>query len=182
MWELNIINYDPDHIHSWADYTLVDSDPTGNNYTAWTEFAAPVWSPSTSSPTQGVITIDFRIDKGKSWVLRSWANAGNDPDTILIHERGHYLIALLLVRDLVTLAPSKSIADGYALMNALDHNWAALDSGASGCYETSTDLSRNKINQDKWNQLLAALLLFKAPPAIPSLVSNAVMLFGCGNN
>jgi hypothetical protein len=176
MWKLNIINADLNHVLSWADYAHVPSDPTRRGNTASTDFPDRVFTPS---PADGVITIDFRVDKSKSWVLSSWALAGHNPDPVLIHEQGHYRIGLLIVRDLITLAPKMGQQDGIELINTLSSRWRGLDFGVAGCYERSTDLGRNALNQAKWNELLG-LLLFTTPPSSESLVRNANELFGCG--
>ena len=179
MWKLNIINADLNHVLSWADYTHVPSDPTGEGNTASTDFPDQVFGFTTSSPTDGVITIDFRVDKSKSWVLNSWALARHNPDPVLIHEQGHYRIGLLIVRDVITLAPRWGQQEGIDQMNALSRCWRELDNGVAGCYERSTGLGRNALNQAKWNELLG-LLLFTTPPSTDSLVRNANELFGCG--
>jgi hypothetical protein len=179
MLKLNLINWNPNHVLSWADYPLVDQDPTGRGNTASTDFPNRVFWYSPSSVGDGTVNIDFRVDRSKSWVLRSWVQAKHNPDPVLIHELGHYNIGLLIVRDVVTLAPTLNKAAGNALIDKLSKRWNGLDFGVSGCYERTTDLGRNTLKQETWNTLLG-LLLWTTPPSTDALRTNANAYLGCG--
>jgi hypothetical protein len=177
MWHVSRLNWNPNHVLTWADYPKVDVDPTGNGFIAFTTLSRP-FSYNTVSSTEGTITIDFRLDTTKSWVLRSWAEANHNPDTLLDHERGHYNIALLITRDVFALAPSMSIADGRAFMDLLSQRWGGLDDGVPGCYERSTNLGRNAAVQSQWDALIAAALASN-PPATADFKSSADARFDC---
>ena len=178
MWNLNILNWDPSHVLTWADYPKVDVDPTGNGFTAFTTLVVPAFHYAFTSSTEGTITIDFRLDPTQSWVLRSWAEANHNPDTVLDHERGHYHIGLLIVRDVVAVAPSKSIADGKAFMDLLGQRWSGLDDGVPGCYERSTNLGKNANLQSQWDALIQSALA-ATPPASDNFRAAADRQFDC---
>jgi hypothetical protein len=178
MWNLSLLNWDPSHVLTWADYPKVDTDPTGNGYIAFTTLVSEPFRYNTASSTEGTITMDFRLDPTRSWVLRSWVEANHNPDTVLDHERGHYNIALLITRDVVAVAPSMSIADGIAFMNLLGLRWSGLDDGVPGCYERSTNLGENAGVQAQWDTLIAAALSAN-PPATADFKSSADAQFDC---
>jgi hypothetical protein len=178
MWHLKLLNWDPSHVLTWADYPKVEVDPTGNGFAAFTTFVIPVFRFDAASSTEGTITIDFRLDRTKSWVLRSWAEANHNPDLLLDHERGHYNIALLITRDVVAVAPSMSIADGIDFINLLGRRWSGLDDGVPGCYERSTNLGRNASVQSQWDALIASALA-ATPPATADFKSTADARFDC---
>jgi hypothetical protein len=178
MWNLRLINWNPNHILTWDDYPKVEVDPTGNGFVAFTEFVDQVFRYEYTSSTDGTITIDFRLDPTRSWVLRSWAEANHNPDPILDHERGHYNIGLLITRDVVALAPSMSIAEGIDFINLLSSRWLGLDDGVPGCYENSTNLGRDANMQARWDALIASALA-AIPPATADLKSTADAEFDC---
>jgi hypothetical protein len=175
------IDFEPDEFRltNWSKFRPVPTSP-GNNI--WAETSTDGRAPTFEVAVDGSDVVVTRvqghvvINRGRSWVVR-----GHESNELLEHEQGHYYITyipyvrmLQAIRDLrVSHSPAVNLPAGHhrqtAMHNAITRLVQPLLSQAQARmsqltrdYDAltppGTDHSRNRIEQQAWNNRFAASL------------------------
>lgn len=146
------------YIVPWAKFRKVSTDPTGIGMDAETvtEYSSKKIKAGRNGNAIVFVSaeVNIYVNIHRSWVIRGKANT-----YLLQHEQGHYDISAIAARSFYNGILKLTGVDINALneaMKTFNNDLQAKINNTDIRYDTRTDHSRNKTEQDKWNKAIEA--------------------------
>jgi hypothetical protein len=142
---------------TWSDFTgKVDKNSSFLAYTGYLiKYKADDIKAFGDSLSIGKFEVTLELDP-----LKSWANRSKVTDDLLIHEQGHFDIAIVCVREIVEVYKQTRFtranlnATLQNIVNTIRKKYDEMELK----YDAETDHSKNKEQQAKWNQFIGEQL------------------------